>query len=154
MRLFGTYISQDPIGLARGNDIDLLEVKMKEIIDYSHYKKSLEYYNKVNLDEYNILFSKKKVDVIFEKVSLLTHPQRVILSIGIDEKPIVRLCFNFLRKFYGYSDKWENVSLEIFKQEELLSFKEVPNRNLVMSLYILYDKDNDFIIKSSNLYEL
>ena len=110
---------------------------MKEIIDYSHYKKSLEYYNKVNLDEYNILFSKKKVDVIFEKVSLLTHPQRVILSIGIDEKPIVRLCFNFLRKFYGYSDKWENVSLEIFKQEELLSFKEVPNRNLVMSLYII-----------------
>ena len=38
---------------------------MKEIIDYSYYKKSLEYYNKVNLDEYNILFSKKKVDVIF-----------------------------------------------------------------------------------------
>ena len=111
---------------------------MKEIIDYSYYKKSLEYYNKVNLDEYNIFFSKKKVDVIFEKISLLTHPQRVILSISIDEKPIVRLCFNFLRRFYGYSDKWENV-------------REVPNRNLIIPLYVLYNKDNDFIIKSSNL---
>lgn len=125
---------------------------MKEPIYFCDIGNSIECKNRMDCELLITKLSNQKVDIIFNNFSLNTHPKSANLVIYVNNQLIIEFSFNYLREFYGYSDKWENVNIQLFHQEEIIRYKvDYGYRLLHCYFFILYDKYNDFFIKSKNL---
>lgn len=122
---------------------------MKELVDFCDIGNSIGCKNRIDCELFNTKLSNQQVDIIIKNFSLNTHPKGANLIIYVNHKPILELSFNYLREFYGYSDKWKNANIQLFCQEEIIDY---GLRKIPFYFFVLYDKHNNFFIKSKNLY--
>lgn len=122
---------------------------MKELVDFCDIGNSIGCKNRIDCELLKAKLSNQPVDIVFNNFSLNTHPKGANLIIYVNHKPILELSFNYLREFYGYSDKWKNANIQLFCQEEIIDY---GLRKIPFYFFVLYDKHNNFFIKSKNLY--
>lgn len=125
---------------------------MKELVDFCDISNSIECKNRIDCELFNTKLSNQQVDIVLNHFSLNTHPKGAKLIIYVNHQPILEFGFNYLREFYGDTDKWKNINLQLFHQNETIRHKvDYGYRRLPYDFFILYDKHNEFLIKSSNL---
>lgn len=106
----------------------------------------------IELSKYNVFFQNNKLDIHIDTTSLVCHPKSIVISIRKDKIDFLKLEFNYVTDYYVPLVNFNNIKLKLSKIKDKIEL--IPNKIMEKCVYILCDENNNFFVKSYNLYIL